>query len=92
MDHLDVLASLKTEGDVEEYLRSVVPLEFAWLADDAKTLDEIIAAVTTFLGDLHTLKADGYTLVEPIDDGRGDLRRPSGDHSAFGARRVGRDV
>lgn len=46
-----------------------------WQGDGAKTLDELIEKMRSFIEYIEILKEDGWELVSPMDDDWGHLER-----------------
>ncbi len=69
------------EEAYEAYMESLISITQKWITDGAATLDEAIEHVKGFLQFLEELKEDSYELVDTVDAGHGDVRRPNGDHT-----------
>ena len=56
-----------------------------WCMDSAKTLDECIEKLQAFIKYIEELKADGWELMEPVNDDWGHLKRCGGSSPSGGS-------
>lgn len=54
---------------------STVCIRCKWIADGAQTLDEVIEKLQEYICYIETLKADGYELIDSMDDDYGFVRK-----------------
>jgi cell pole-organizing protein PopZ len=80
-DSQEPMALPPIEDDEETYYESLVDISSRWIVDEANTLKEVIQNAEAYIEEMSRLQAEGYELQEGHENGRGDVRRPSGDHS-----------